>query len=64
MEDKLYQPLSVYGHISLKKNLDLEIQELNIPQKKIMLLHFIQRRNGNSKEISRKNLKVKILHPI
>jgi hypothetical protein len=62
VEEKLYQPLIVYGQIVLKKNLDLEIEEWKIPQKKIMLLHFIQRREENSKEISGKHLKVKSLH--
>jgi hypothetical protein len=64
MEEKIYQPLSVYGQIALKKNLDLEIEEWNIPQKKIMLSHFTQRREENSKEISGKHLKVKSLHQI
>jgi len=64
VEEKLYQPLSVYGQIALKKNLDLEIEEWKIPQKKIMVLHFVQRREENSKEISGKHLKVKSLHPI
>jgi hypothetical protein len=63
VEEKLYQPLIVYGQIVLKKNLDLEI-EWKIPQKKIMLLHFIQRKEENSKEIPGKHLKVKSLHQI
>jgi hypothetical protein len=64
MDEKLYQPLIVYGQIVLKKNLDLEMEEWKIPQKKIMLLHFIQRKEENSKEISGKDLKVKSLHQI
>ena len=63
MEEKLYQPLIVYGQIVLEKNLDLEIEiEWKIPQKKIMLLHFTQRKEENSKEILGKHLKVKSLH--
>jgi hypothetical protein len=64
VEEKFYQLLNVYGQIALKKNLDLEIEEWNIPQKKIMLLHFIQGREENSKETLGKHLKVKSLHPI
>jgi hypothetical protein len=64
VEEKLYQTFIVYGQIVLKKNLDLEKEEWKIPQNKIMLLHFIQRREENSKEISGKHLKVKSLHPI
>jgi hypothetical protein len=64
VEEKFYQPLIVYGQNALKKNLDLEIEEWKIPQKKIVLLHFIQRREENSKEIPGKHLKVKSLHPI
>ena len=64
MEENIYQPFRAYGKISLKKNLDLEIEEWKIPQKQIMLLHFIQRREENSKEISGKHLKVKSLHQI
>jgi hypothetical protein len=64
VEEKLYQLLIVYGKIVLKKNIDLEIEEWKIPQKKIMLLIFIQRREENSKEISSKHLKVKSLHQI
>jgi hypothetical protein len=64
VEEKLYQPLIVYGLIAPKKNLDLEIEEWKIPQKKIMLLHFIQRREENSKGISGKHLKVKSIHQI
>jgi hypothetical protein len=63
VEEKLYQPLIIYGQIVLK-NLDLEIEEWKIPQKKIMLLYFIQRREENSKEISGKHLKVKSPHQI
>jgi hypothetical protein len=62
VEEKLYQPLIVYGHIVLKKNLDLEIEEWKISKKKIMLLHFTQRKEENSKENSGKHLKVKSLH--
>jgi hypothetical protein len=61
VEEKLYQPLIVYGQIVLKKNLDLEIEEWKT-QKKIMLLHFIQRKEENSKEISDKHSKMKSLH--
>jgi hypothetical protein len=50
VEEKLYQPLIDYGQIALKNNLDLEIEEWKILQKKIMLLHFIQRREENSKK--------------
>jgi hypothetical protein len=64
VEEKLCQPLIVYGQILLKKNLDLEIEEWKIPHKKIMLLHFIQIKEENSKEISSKHLKVKSLHQI
>jgi hypothetical protein len=56
--------LIVYGQIALKKNLDSEIEEWKILQKKIMLLHFIQRGEENLKEILGKDLKVKSLHPI
>jgi hypothetical protein len=62
VEEKLYQPLIIYGQIVLKKNLDLEIEEWKIPQKKIMLSHFTQRKEENSKEILGKHLKVKSLH--
>jgi hypothetical protein len=64
VEEKLYQPLIDYGQIALKKNLDLETEEWKILRKKIILLHFIQRREEDSKEISGKHLKVKNLHPI
>jgi hypothetical protein len=64
VEEKLYQPLIDYGQIALKKKLDLEIEEWKILQKKIMLLHFIQGREENSKEIPGKQLKVKSPHPI
>jgi hypothetical protein len=64
VEDNLYQPLIVYEQIVLKKNLDLEIEEWKIPRKKIMLLHFIQRKEENSKEIPGKHLKVKSIHQI
>ena len=56
--------VNVYRQIALKKNLDLEIEEWKIPQKKIMLLHFIPGREENSKETSGKHLKKKSLHPI
>ena len=56
--------VNVYGQIALKKNLDLEIEEWKIPQKKIMLLHFIPGREENSKETLGKHLKKKSLHPI
>jgi hypothetical protein len=55
--------LTVYGQTGLKKNLNLEIEEWKIPQNKIMLFHFIQRREENSKENLGKHLKMKILHP-
>jgi hypothetical protein len=60
VEENLYKPLIIYGQIILKKNLDLEIEEWMIPHKKIMLLHFIQRKEENSKEISGKHLKSKV----
>jgi hypothetical protein len=52
VEENLYQPLIIYGDIVVNKNLDFEIEEWKIPQNKIMLLHFIQRKEENSKEIS------------
>jgi hypothetical protein len=64
VEENIYQPLIVHGQIVLKNNLDLEIEEWNIPQKKVMLSHFIQRKEENSKEISGKHLKLKSLHQI
>jgi hypothetical protein len=64
VEEKPYQPLSDYGQIVLKKNLDSETEEWKIPQKKIMLLHFIPGREENSKETSGKHSKKKSLHPI
>jgi hypothetical protein len=62
MEEKFYQPLIVYGMIVLKKNLELEIEEWNTPSKKIILLHFIQRKEEDSKENSDKHSKTKSLH--
>jgi hypothetical protein len=57
VEEKLYQPSIVYGQIALKKNLDLEIEELKIPRKKIMVLHLIQRREQNFERNSRQTFK-------
>jgi hypothetical protein len=54
--------LIIDGQIVLKKNLDLEIEEWKTPKKKITLLHFIQRKEENSKETSEKHSKMKRLH--
>jgi predicted nucleic acid-binding protein len=62
VEEKVYQPLIIYGQIILKKNLDLEIEEWKTPQKKIMLLHFIQIKEEDSKETPDKHSKMKSLH--
>jgi hypothetical protein len=62
VEEKFYQPSIFYGQIVLKKNLDLEIEEWKTPQKKIMLLHFIQRKEEDSKGTSNKHSKMKSLH--
>jgi hypothetical protein len=58
VEEKLYQPLIVHRHIVLKKNIDLEIEEWKTPEKKIMLLHFIQTKEEDSKETSEKTFKI------
>jgi hypothetical protein len=62
VEEKIYQPLFIYGHAIHKKNLDLEIKEWNTPVMKIMLLHFIQRKEEDSKQTSDKHLEMRSLH--
>jgi hypothetical protein len=62
VEDKIYQPLFVYGQAIHKKNLDLEIEEWKTPLMKIMLLHFIQRKEEDSKQTSDKHLEMRSLH--
>jgi hypothetical protein len=62
VEEKVYQPLIVSGQTVLKKNLDLEIEERKTPLMKIMLLHFIQRKEEESKETSNKHSEMRSLH--
>jgi hypothetical protein len=57
VEEKLYQPLIIYGQIVLKKNLDLEIEEWKIPQKKIMLIALHIEKGGKFKRNCRKTFK-------
>jgi len=62
VEEKVYQPVIVYGQIVLKKNLDFEIEEWKTPLMKIMCLHFIQRKEEDSKETSDKHSEMRGLH--
>jgi hypothetical protein len=62
VEEKVYQPLIVYGQTVPKKNLDLEIEEWKTPLMKIMLVHFIQRKEEDSKETSDKHSEMRSLH--
>jgi hypothetical protein len=62
LEEKSYQLLIVFGRTLLKKNLDLEIEEGKTPLMTTMLLHFIQRKEEDSKETSDKHLEMRSLH--
>jgi hypothetical protein len=61
VEEKSYQLLIVCGQTVLK-NLDLEIEEWKIPLMTTMLLHFIQRKEEDSKETSEKHSEMRNLH--
>jgi hypothetical protein len=62
VEEKSYQLLIVCGQTVLKKNLDLEIEEWKTPLMTTMLLHFIQRKEEDSKETSNKHSEMRSLH--
>jgi hypothetical protein len=62
VEEKIYQLLIVCGHTVLKKNLDLEIEEWKTPLMTTMILHFIQRKEEDSKETLDKHLEMRSLH--
>jgi hypothetical protein len=64
VEERNFKILIICGQIVLKKNLDLEIEEWKNPLMTNMLLHFIRRKEEDSKEASEKLSEMRGLHQL